>query len=121
MSIEVIKIPFESSRKGKFIKQGDTIPAIIFKTTNSELAWWTYTGAYIHFVLKKGSQAVFEVDSDTIGGITIDSDTQFTIDSVPANENNLPKGCLDGDITITFSNGNVKTISNVQYQIIEKY
>lgn len=121
MSIEVIKIPFESSKKGKYIKQGDTIPAIIFKTTNSELAWWTYTGAYIHFILKKGSQTVFEVDSDTIGGITIDSDTQFTIDSVPANENNLPVGCLIGDITITFANGYVKTISNIQYQIIEKY
>jgi hypothetical protein len=121
MGIEVIKIPLLADEPGHFIKQGDTIPSYLFRTTASALPWWTYTDSEISFKIKRGSELLLEKDNADIGGVTVNNANEFTIEAIPGEENNLPAGELNGDVTIKFSNGVTKTIADFQITILKAY
>jgi hypothetical protein len=118
MSIDTLKIPFPTATKGIYIKQGDTIPA--YTWTFTKPLDFDLTGAVIKMRLYSGNQVVMDIGSDT-SGITITDTKSFSIDKVPSNENNLPAGCLIGDLQIQLANDDLKTYANVEYNILKQY
>lgn len=116
MSVPVLKIPIQSEAYKPFIKQGDTIPEILFNVSGLDL-----TGATIRLKLYDERQVRKVLDLSTGSGITLLSAITFKIDTIPAAANNLPIGILKGDLEITLSSGVRKTYCNVEYTILKEY
>ena len=116
MSIEILKIPIQSTTVKPFIKQGDTIGKIIMTFTEIGLDLTTST---IKMQIYSGAIKIIDVTNGS--GITVISSTVLEIDEVSAIDNTLPVGCFLGDFEITDSAGSRKTYFNVQYDIIKQY
>jgi len=116
MSIDILKIPIQSSTVKPYIKQGDTIPKITITITELGL---DLTTATIKMQVYNGATRI--IDISNTNGITVISSTVLEIDEVSASDNNLPDGSFIGDFEITDASGDRKTYFNVEYTIIKQY
>lgn len=110
--IETIRIPFD----GEFIMEGDTILPTVFTATSSEFP--DLTSSTVKLQLYYHGNKVLDLYNGN--GITIDSATQFTLDQLEADENNLPSGVSRGDLEITDGNGVRKTYYIIEYKILKQ-
>lgn len=110
--IQTLTIPFEC----EYIVQGDTIAKTSIEVIETGLDLTTST---IKMQLYNGSVPVLNIDQTD--GITIVDSENFEIDELSATDNNLPVGTLNGDLTITDTNGVEFTYMRIQYKIIKKY
>lgn len=110
--IQTIKIPFGAN----YIKQGDTIPKILFTFDAGDDI--DLTGATIKMQLYYDKKQVFAIE--TGAGITIVSAKVFEIDEVAKEDNTFPSGVLIGDLEIT-KGGDRLTYFNIEYSIIKQY
>lgn len=112
MSLETLKIPFE----GESIVQGDTIGATVFDVTEDGI---DLTGATIKMQLYYNGRKVLDISNGN--GITINSSTQFTIDELDKDSNDLPVGVSEGDLEITNASGVRETYTRVEYTILKQF
>ena len=119
MDIQTLKIPIQSSNLKPYIKQGDTIPKILFTFDVSDNIDLTLANVSIKMQIYHNGNKVINVSNSN--GITIVSAKVFEIDEVSASENNLPDGISKGDLEITDTNGIRFTYFNVEYTILKQY
>lgn len=112
MAIQLVKIPFT----GTYIKQGDTIPKIVFSFGEDDVI--DLTNAVIKMQLFKGKQKVFDVATES--GITILDAKSFQVDEVAKENNTFPPGKFLGDLEITIG-GKRLTYFNIEYTVIEEF
>ena len=112
--IPIINVPTNSNY---ILKQGDTIPEILFNFADTDAI--DLTGATIRMQLYLNNQK--KLDLDSIAGITIIDAKNFKIDEIPYEENNLPAGKLNGDLEITLAGGTRVTYTDVLYTITKHY
>lgn len=110
--IEILRIPF----RGEFIMEGDTILKTVFRATANEFPDLTASSIKLQLYFNKSKV----LDLSNGNGITIDSATQFTIDQLDADDNNLPAGVSRGDLEITDGNGVKKTYYIIEYEILKQ-
>ena len=118
MGIETVRIPIQSSTVKPYIKQGDTIPKIVFTFDSGDDV--NITGSAI--AMKLFSNNRNEIFSITVGsGITIINNKEFEIDEVAKEDNDFPFGKLLGDLEITETNSKRTTYFNIEYTILEQF
>ena len=118
MGIETLQIPIQSSTVKPYIKQGDTIPKIVFtfdigdpiNITGSTIAMKLFSdNGNLEFSISVGS------------GITIINNKEFEIDEVSFANNTFPYGKLLGDIEITETDNKKTTYVDIEYTITKQY
>lgn len=114
--IATLNIPISTTAVPTYIKQGDTIPAILFSFAATDAI--DLTGAIIRMQLYSGYQRVYDVGT-VIGGMTITGTKSFQVDRV--DKNDFPVGHLVGDLEIKFLSGDTVTYANVTYTIIKDH
>ena len=112
MGIETLQIPPSTS----FLKEGDTIPMIPFAFAATDEI--DLTGATIQMQLYLSNIKVLDIETGS--GITLLDSKSFEIDKIPASENDLPAGLLKGDLQVTFPSGEIKTLIDVEYNILNQ-
>jgi hypothetical protein len=117
MGIETIRIPLQSETVKPYIKQGDTIPKIVFTFDPGDPI--SLTGATIKMQLFQKGRKVFDISVGS--GITITTDKEFEIDEVTPANNTFPEGVLIGDIEITETSGVKTTYNDVEYTILKEH
>lgn len=118
MGIETVSIPIQSSTVKPYIKQGDTIPKIVFTFDAGDDVNITGSTIAMKLFASNGNE-VFSVTNTS--GITIIDNKEFEIDEVAKEDNNFPSGKLIGDVEITETDATKKTYFNIEYTIIKQY
>lgn len=114
-NIATLKIPISNTANPTYIKQGDTVPKIVFTFSDDDDI--DLTTSTIKMQIYNGSKAIIDITNDS--GITVVSSKVFEIDEITAND--FPYGKFLGDLEITDANDKRFTYMNVEYTILQQY
>ena len=116
-NIPTLKIPISTDENPTYIKQGDTIPKIVFTFTDVAIDLET-VGTEINMQVYYLGELI--IDNSIGDGITVLSQNSFQIDEVSKEMNDYPFGTMIGDLEITL-NGSRFTYMDVEYTVIKQY